>query len=147
MTTKRRKHSTTRKNFDDFVDGYVGAALWSETDNSDDSGGEPLDKNYGPEDIAKSSMKSIKRDCAAFFKKNKADLAKFVAETPRGSSDGGPWSLAGYCFWLNRNGHGTGFWDRDVGDVGDRLSEASHKAGNSDIYVGDDGKLYVSPER
>ncbi len=129
------------KNLRDFIDGYVRAAMWISTDDSEEN----LDDNHEVADIAGSSMRSIMRDCAKFVKANKSDLEKFVEAAPH--SDSGPWSLAGYCFWMNRNSHGVGFWDRDVGAVGDRLSEASHKAGFSDMYVGDDGQIYVSPER
>ena len=44
------------KQLDVFTRSYVEAALWSTNDNSDDQGGEPLDKNYGPGDIAPETM-------------------------------------------------------------------------------------------
>jgi hypothetical protein len=141
---KRSKIGEGRAAFNSFFDGYVTAALWSSTDNADESGGEPLDKNYDRGDIAEKSLAKMKRDCIAFMRKNKSDLGDFVSENPRGS-EGDPWALAGHCFWLNRNGHGTGFWDRGVNEkLGQRLSAASEKARSSDIYVGDDGKLHVS---
>ena len=37
---------------EDFVDSYIEAALWSTNDESDESGGEPLDQNYDSSDIA-----------------------------------------------------------------------------------------------
>lgn len=46
-------------------------------------------------------------------------------------------------FWLTRNGHGVGFWDRDVGAVGDRLTKACKKFGETYLYVGDDGKIHT----
>lgn len=49
----------------------------------------------------------------------------------------------GHDFWLTRNGHGTGFWDRGLGAVGDRLSVAAHAYGEASLYVGDDGWQYV----
>ena len=50
-------------------------------------------------------------------------------------------------FWLTRNGHGAGFWDRtynnDVdGKKGDKLTKIAEKFGGSTLYVGDDGKIY-----
>lgn len=55
--------------------------------------------------------------------------------------------LAGHDFWLTRNGHGAGFWDRSELDkpTQGRLTKAAHAFGNSDLYVGDDGRIYVSP--
>ena len=50
--------------------------------------------------------------------------------------------FAGHDFWLTRNGHGAGFWDRGLGEVGDRLSNACKAFGSYDLYIGDDGKIY-----
>ena len=147
MKTKR-KHSYARKNFDEFVRGYIDAALWSSTDNADESGGEPLDKNYSRSNIAASSLKSIKRVCARFLKANSEDLYQYVNEVEYDSSQGSAWDYAGHDFWLTANGHGAGFWDRRGVDreLGRRLSDAAHEFA-SDMYVGDDDQIYVSPER
>lgn len=51
---------------------------------------------------------------------------------------------AGHDFWLTRNGHGAGFWDRDLGSVGDALTAAAHVWGPIDLYVGDDNLIYGS---
>lgn len=115
-------------------DGYIECALWSSTDNADDSGGAPLDKNYGPEDIAHETLMQMKRDCEGF----QDDNAELLAES--GLSDG----QAGHDFWLTRNGHGAGFWDRGLGKVGDALSKACKPYGSFNLYVGDDGKIYGS---
>lgn len=128
---------------DEFTRGYIEAAIWSSTDED----GNPLDRNYGESDLDSASLTSMKRDCASFVRRHKRDLEAFVEVARGGRSDDGPWSLAGYCFWMNRNGHGVGFWDRDAGAVGDKLSDACKKFGSSDLYVGDDGQLHVSPIR
>ena len=47
-------------------------------------------------------------------------------------------------FWLTRNGHGAGFWDRGLGSVGDELTKNAKPFGSVDAYVGDDGKVYLS---
>ena len=139
-----------------FVRGYVAAALWSSTDNADERGGRPLDDNYTARDIARSSLKSIARDCARFIKTNRRDLASYCGHLVRHADRSSCMEFAGHDFWLTRNGHGSGFWDRDgVGEsgapagppgLGARLTNAAHAFGTSDIYVGDDGQLYVSPE-
>ncbi len=111
---------------------YVSTALWSSTDNADESGGEPLDARYTAEDIAPESLATMAAECASFREANESDLDEW-------NDDG----QAGHDFWLTRNGHGAGFWDRDRGALGDRLTEAARAAGTSDLYVGDDGRLYV----
>lgn len=125
---------------DAFFRAYVAAALWSTNDNADDSGGEPLDSNYGSEDIDPDTLTKMRAECDAFCNANASDLIEFAAALPHREE----WTTdeqAGHDYWLTRNGHGVGFWDRNVGDVGDRLSAAC-KHTEVDLYVGDDGKIY-----
>lgn len=122
-----------------FLLSYIECALWSSPDNSDESGGEPLDANYTRDDIAFSALLSMARDCRDFVKANEADLAACDLTIER----------TGHNFWLNRNGHGAGFWDEygaghPLRGVCNRLSDASKAYGSSDLYIGDDGKLYVT---
>lgn len=117
---------------DAFTEGYLECALWSSTDESRDDGGDPLDDNYGLDDIAIEAVQSAIDDCRSFQQDNAADL------------DGLDESQAGHDFWLTRNGHGAGFWDRGLGERGDRLSQASKVYGSVDLYVGDDGKVHSS---
>jgi len=116
---------------DAFFDAYVTTALWAETDNADESGGSPLDANYGPGDIAKASLKKMRKDTDGFAKENAALIL-------------GREELAGHDFWLTRNGHGAGFWDGDWPKRdGEILTKASKAYGGSYIYVGDDKKIHV----
>lgn len=112
---------------DDFTESYLETALWSSTNDE----GEPLDDNYGIEDFAPEALKQAKEDTADFQEQNADDL-----------EEAGDDGQNGHDFWLTRNGHGAGFWDRGYGDVGDRLTKASKAFGSADIYVGDDGMLY-----
>jgi len=109
----------------DFLDGYLEAALWSSYDNSDDSGGEPLDRNYSLDDFTKEALRKAKKDCDAFVKDNQSDLNE------TGASD----SRNGHDFWLTREGHGAGFWDRGYGAIGERLTKAAEVYGDANIYV------------
>jgi len=52
-------------------------------------------------------------------------------------------SQVGHDLWLTRNGHGTGFWDRGLGEVGENLSDIARGMGEKHIYKGDDGKIYI----
>jgi hypothetical protein len=132
---------TTALQLDDFTRAYIEAALWSSNDESTPQGGEPLDANYGIGDIAPETLDSMADDCRRFQAENAADLALY---------DHPEWTaaeLGGHDFWLTRNGHGAGFWDRNdclPEDAGQRLTEASEKYGTYDLYVGDDGLVYGS---
>ena len=105
-----------------FVRAYAVCALWS----SVDPDGNPLDGH----DIAPETMREMRSDCADFIRANRADLRIHALA-----------GQAGNDFWLTRNGHGAGFWDRGLGDLGDRLTEAAEIYGDVDLYVGDDGKV------
>lgn len=121
----------------DFIRGYMECALWSSTDESTPEGGNPMDDNYGIEDIAPEAVKQIEEDCNDFQQANTELLAE--AKTIRKTYDD---AHAGHDFWLTRNHHGAGFWDRGLGEVGEKLSAAAHVYGDCNLYVGDDGKVY-----
>lgn len=120
---------------DSFFTGYVEAALWSSTDNSDETGGEPLDMNYDDTDLHEKTAAAMRADCERFIEANRQDLIAAVLQ-------GRDSDYLGHDFWLTRNGHGTGFWDRCLGDVGERLTKACKKFGEINLIVGDDGKIH-----
>jgi hypothetical protein len=126
---------------DEFTTAYIEAMLWSTNDESTPDGGVPLDKNYSIDDIAPEAMTKIVSDCARFQREN-ATLLSQANYSPHLSECSNA-EMAGHDFWLTRVGHGTGFWDRDLGKVGDKLTEAAEKFGEVWPYVGDDGKIYV----
>lgn len=119
-----------------FTDAYIECALWAST--ADD--GTPLDDSFGADDIAPKAMAKIKEDCKAFYDAHQAAW-----------STGWLWtdSQAGHDFWLTRNGHGAGFWDRyghnekHGAALGRYLTQKSKEYGSCDIYAGDDNLLYV----
>jgi len=113
----------------EFLDQYIETALWSSNDESDDQGGEPLDRNYTRDDLAPETLEAIKADCLAFV-----DLADELLDLE--------YSQAGHDFWLTRNGHGAGFWDGDWPEHGDKLTEISKGFGEANLYIGDDGLIY-----
>lgn len=117
---------------------YVETALWSSTDD----GGTPLDRDHGMEDLAPESLASMREELQAFIDGADADALAFW-QTEHGDGQ------IGHDFWLTRNGHGAGFWDRWSGGTrgyehGRRLTDEAKPYGSSDLYVGDDGRLHVS---
>lgn len=81
-------------------DAYLECALWAEE----------LD-SYTIFDFSKAA-----RD------KARSELEQFVDQA--GSLlDGLKPEMIGHDFWLTRNGSGVGFWDRGLGDIGDRLTD------------------------
>lgn len=124
----------------EFLGGYIQCMLWAETDESDPQGGEPLDLNYDAEDILPASRAAITSDCAEFVQSHLTDL------TTAAESVGYSWARAGHDFWLSRNGHGAGYFDRSelTVELRDRLQDAARNAGERHVFVCDDGKLQVA---
>ena len=118
-----------------FTRQYLIAALWSSNDESTPDGDQPLDDNYSIDDIAPDTIAQAKTDCARFQAENTTDLE---AAAPLGCDD----EQAAHDFWLTRNRHGAGFWDRGYGDIGDRLTTAAHAFDELNLYVGDDGMIH-----
>jgi hypothetical protein len=123
-----------RGSLDTFARQYMETALWSSNDESTPSGGAPLDKNYTVADIAPATRRRMQADCRAFQKRARQALD----DAGMSASDGG------HDFWLTRNRHGTGFWDRGDGPAFKRLTDIAHSFGEYNLYVGDDGKVHGS---
>jgi len=130
------------KQLDQFVLGYKVCALWSSNDESTPEGGEPMDANYDLGDIHQDTAAAMRADCEDFCNANYNDLQAYRQARPYGVDGSSAWECAGHDFWLTRNGHGAGFWDRGMGGLGDRLSNAAKAFGSVDLYVGDDKKIY-----
>ena len=130
----RRRIRTGRSGLSEFVNSYIETALWSSNDESDESGGEPLDKNYGPSDLAPETRRQMFLDAASFYKANLMDF-----------DDPG---RAGHDFWLTRNEHGAGFWDGDYPEPqATRLTKAAEEYGQFDLMVGNDNQIHGNAYR
>ncbi len=128
---------------------YLETALWAETDNTDDSGGDPLDKNYGVEDFTEEAVDEADEELQVFLQR--VDEAVQVEEDHEEETqtfedrDFEAGDLA-HDFWLTRNGHGTGFWDKPE-MYGARLARTfsgiAKSFGEKHVYVNDDGTLGI----
>ena len=107
-----------------FLNGYMVAALWSSTFGED--GEHPFDYRYDTDDFTEEAAASMREDCTDFVTHN-ADLLKGIDP-----------SQAGHDFWLTRNRHGAGFWDRGLGEIGIKLTEAAQVYGSSDLFETDE---------
>lgn len=134
---------------DSFTRGYIEAMFFTDTchgdlDDTENRDGEIPDfATY--DDIDERSLWEIIAECASF---KRANQVLIDAACDAGTYDE---QRAGSDFWFTRNGHGVGFWDRDLGfhdelgDIGTRLSEACGWCTDfPEVYVhtGDDGKIY-----
>ena len=111
------------------LDHYVTAALWTSTEED----GMPLDYNHDADDIAPETLERMREDVTAFLEtisEEGWDVSWWTAEQ------------MGHDFWLTRNGHGAGFWDRGQGAMGDKLTDLSRPYGDFFLYVGDDNRIH-----
>ena len=114
------------------LDNYMVAALWSSDDMTT---GEEMSSEFSIHDIDPASGESMRLDVVKFLTENKEMLKK------SGLSD----EQIGHDFWLTRNGHGAGFWDRGLDkEVGDALSDAARAFKDCNLYS-EDGKVKVDP--
>ncbi len=115
---------------DEFIRSYMETAIWSSTDND----GIPLDDSkYANVEWSSEALKQIETDCQSFQEQ--------IKSIPVLRSESG----IAHDFWLTRNHHGAGFWDGDYPkEVGERLTQIAHSFGESNIYIGDDGKFYLA---
>lgn len=127
---------------------YVETALWSSSveeeygaanDMAPDTSLERA--NFSADDIAPEALTSMREDLQNFINgADDASLEFWQAEHGDGQ--------IGHDFWLTRNGHGAGFWDRWSGGTpgyehGRHLTDEAKPYGESYVYAGDDGRLYV----
>ena len=129
-----------------FATAYIECALWCGI--SDSYIENDLNYTLQPEDISDTTLRVMREDCSRFFSEIETLL-------PIGTEE-----QAGHDFWLTRNGHGSGFWDRDISvygsaEIRDNLNvlcknfrtipEAGmplHRWGEFELYIGDDGLVY-----
>lgn len=120
------QHVRTIAGLDSFTRDYLEAVEWLLDQEID----RDTVKGFAPDAVATATD-----DCDAFQQANAADL--------EGYQDATGYS-GGVDLWLTRNRHGAGFWDRELGPIGKRLTAAAHALGECDSYLGDDGFIHLS---
>lgn len=111
-----------------FLDAYLECAIWADLR---DENGEPIE-GYTIFDFATVDRDAAREECADFM----AQASELLAA--------GEWTMeqAGHDFWLTRNGHGAGFWDRGKSQGAELTRIAKSYSGGKYVVVGDDGKLH-----
>lgn len=125
------------RRLDAFTVGYIDAMFFTETGHIED--GELRDATLA--DLAPKTRTLIIDECRAFQEQNETYLlcAYLDADGPDYTA-----TMAGHDFWLTRNGHGAGFWDRGLrNNIGTALSMSTRGWGTLDLVLGADGALYL----
>lgn len=114
---------------DDAPDGYQsddGTHAHSSGDGHEHSPSDSI--SWDPDELSDKAREQLEKDARDFVASNIFDLMASTLDS----------SQAGHDFWLTRNGHGAGFWDRGhISDEADealeRLTEASKPYGSCDL--------------
>lgn len=115
-------------NCDAMTTGYLSAMEWLISDDIDRS---------KVKRFARTTLADARADCAKFARENVDDIALFLAAVDRPND----MVFIGYNFFLNRNGHGTGFWDRTSHPSAMELSRAATALRPTDEYLASNGSL------
>jgi len=149
---------TTTIDIDHELKQYIATAMWTtNADHLDPEGtgaAGRLEDHCEPEDIAPEALASMREDLENFIRgpechedASDEDIAAHERALDFWQAELGAGQI-GHDFWLTRNGHGAGFWDRFTTGVaetfGHYLTVQAKAFGESYLYVGDDGQVYVS---
>lgn len=116
---------------------YIETALWSSNDESRPDGGDPMDDNYGPEDLAPSALARLTA-CLESFLTQAAPILATLGDFEIDYTD------IAHDLWLTQNRHGAGFWDGDWPEPqATALTDLAHSIGEINLVIGDDGMVYA----
>lgn len=142
---------------DAIVAGYLDCQLWAGLDMDREDGGNnpPLDENYDRDDIAPEYVERVRMELLGVIEDHplavrmylnhrgsyhtgvNGQIALFREDRPGHERNG----LFGHDFYLTREHHGTGFWDRGMGALGQYLTDIAHAYGSAEILYDTDGVL------
>jgi hypothetical protein len=113
----------------DMVNGYLYCALWA--DLHDDEGNSIDDKDIT--DCTDDMIEQAIKDCENFKELAMDLIPSYIEKFDE--------SQMGHDFWLTRNGHGAGFWDRGLEQLGKDLTNVAKTFSTCDIWLNDGGKV------
>jgi len=108
-------HAPSGREEQAFRDAYVECALWAN----------------GQDEVSDADADILHREAYDFLADEHAVRLIQAAMHRRRGYD---WTSAGHDFYLTREGHGAGFWDRGLGMVGDALTVVAKPWGSSDYF-------------
>ncbi|MFD6092817.1 hypothetical protein ACFWGN_11905 [Oerskovia sp. NPDC060338] len=117
---------------------YLDTALWSSSDELVEQGlANPREVMW--EDLPAQTQTKIREDVERFLIGQRHVLKATGSPDYFGCEDA---TQVGHDLYLSRNGHGAGFFDRGLGEHGDRLQDVARALNESSPIVGDDGNIY-----
>jgi hypothetical protein len=127
-----QKSSEIEHDVDEILASYFEAALWTDEDRLAEDVGEDTAKGFTIFDFSEETKNKAKEDITQFLEK----AGQYLTDVTDG--------MIGHDFWLTRNHHGAGFWDRKgLEENGDAITKICHEFRELMVVVGVDGKLYL----
>ena len=122
--------STPETSYDDTTvdtaaNNALRAAFWTDADEINEDG------KLSAYDFSDHACEQMTQDLKDFY----AQAGPIIERTGMSADH------VGHNFWLTRNHHGTGFWDRELGEDGDKLTDIAQSFGEVSLFVDDDGKF------
>ncbi|AYR00241.1 hypothetical protein PBI_PAT3_131 [Mycobacterium phage Pat3] len=134
------------------VEGYLDAQLWAGLDYREE-GSEPVpyDENYSREDIAEDYVAAVRAELTEVVANHPLAVRMYLAVSPTARPTYGDERKRlsnehfGHDFYLTREHHGAGFWDRGLGELGDYLTKVAHSYGAAtELWDNGNGRLMAA---
>lgn len=129
----------TKEQLEEFIGGYIECALWCGVlvDNGGDISTSD-EQQHDESELTRKAVAELRRDAKSFANANASDIEASKLDMGQ----------AGHDFWLTRNRHGAGYWDRkspgkEADAALDRLTAAAHAYGSQDLELRR-GKIHVA---
>ena len=121
----------TDHDLDVIVDGYLDALFFTEEGVHEDE--------YGNDTMEDKTLSDIDNDTKVEIEKEVEWFVNSAGDVFEELSD----DQIGHDFWLTRNGHGSGFFERiNDSENLETIEELCNILGTVGTYVGDDGKIH-----
>jgi hypothetical protein len=128
--------NTKNKSFDSYLECALWASVLYENETDEGTPFEAVDAEFN-----EVTLISMEAEFADFLAMIEPILEKQSYEYSLNDEQ------IAHDFWLTRNGHGAGFWDRGLGKLGEELTIAAESFGSLDLYTGDNGEIYAKTAR
>ncbi|QQM15371.1 hypothetical protein SEA_POUND_216 [Mycobacterium phage Pound] len=128
---------------DAMVTGYLEAQLWAGLDYRDEDS-EPVhyDENYSLEDISPEYVEHVRAELSEVVAQHPLAVRMYLNAREYDPGQGTVSAHFGHDFYLTREHHGAGFWDRGLGELGEYLTRIADSYGSADeLYDNGEGML------
>lgn len=147
MTTYAHNTDATEQRMEDefqaTLTGAVEACLWSTHPTPADEDMTALE--YADEyTVTRREMDKLRGTLAYYMR---GWFVENYGTICQATGDNYTWEHVGHDFWLTSQGHGAGFWDRGLGEVGDTLTDSVDGYGDLvGLYLDEEGvQVMVDP--